>query len=56
MIAVVKVIAVMYIFMHLKFENPIIRAFAYIPTFLFLVLTFALNFLETWDYTYVMVP
>ena len=23
---------------------------------IFLVLTFALNFLETWDYTYVMVP
>jgi caa(3)-type oxidase subunit IV len=51
-IAVIKVIAVMYIFMHLKFDNPFIRAFVFVPTFLFFVLIFALNFLETWDYTY----
>lgn len=55
-IAVIKVIAVMYVFMHLKFDNPLIRAFVYIPTFLFMVLSFALNFLETWDYTYATLP
>ena len=51
-IAVVKVIAVMYIFMHLKFDNPMLRFFVYVPVFLFLVFGFALNFLETWEYTY----
>lgn len=52
LIAVVKVILVMYVFMHLKFDHPMLRFFVYIPVFFFLVLGFALNFLETWDYTY----
>ncbi|MBN9399846.1 MAG: cytochrome C oxidase subunit IV family protein ['Candidatus Kapabacteria' thiocyanatum] len=50
-IALIKVVAVMYIFMHLKFDNPFIRFFVYVPVFLFCVLTFALNFLESWAYT-----
>jgi caa(3)-type oxidase subunit IV len=49
-IAVVKVTAVMYIFMHLKFDNPMLRFFVYVPVFLFFVLSFALNFLEKWTY------
>lgn len=49
-IAVFKVAAVMYIFMHLKFDNPMLRYFVYVPVFLFLVLGFALNFLEKWTY------
>lgn len=51
-IAVIKVVCVMYIFMHLKFDNPIIRIAVYVPTFLFIIMVFALNFLETWHYTY----
>jgi len=51
-IAVIKVICVMYIFMHLKFDNPVLRLAVYIPVFLFCVLVFALNFLETFDYKY----
>ncbi|MFZ9870878.1 MAG: cytochrome C oxidase subunit IV family protein [Candidatus Kapaibacteriota bacterium] len=51
-IAVVKVIAVMYIFMHLKFDHPFLRFFVYVPVFLFLVLGFALNILESWSYTH----
>ena len=51
-IAVIKVVAVMYIFMHLKFDQPLLRIFVYIPVFLFVVMSFALNFLETWQYTY----
>jgi caa(3)-type oxidase subunit IV len=51
-IAVIKVIAVMYIFMHLKFDNPAIRFFVYVPVFLFTVMVFALNFLESWTYTH----
>ena len=50
-IAVLKVIMVMYIFMHLKFDNPLIRLVVYIPVFLFVVLAFALNFLESFPYT-----
>jgi caa(3)-type oxidase subunit IV len=42
-IAVFKVICVMYIFMHLKFDNPFLRFFVYVPVFLFFVLTFGLN-------------
>lgn len=49
-IAVIKVVCVMYIFMHLKFDNPMLRFFVYVPVFLFFVMAFALNFLETWDY------
>lgn len=53
-IAVIKVIAVMYIFMHLKFDHPLIRVFVYVPVFLFLVIVFALNVLESFDYTRVV--
>ena len=42
-IAVFKVLCVMYIFMHLKFDNPYLRFFVYVPVFLFLVLAFGLN-------------
>ncbi len=42
-IAVFKVMCVMYIFMHLKFDNPMLRFFVYVPVFLFLVLSFGLN-------------
>jgi caa(3)-type oxidase subunit IV len=42
-IAVFKVICVMYIFMHLKFDNPYLRFFVYIPVFLFFVMSFGLN-------------
>jgi len=31
--------------MHLKFDNKFIRAFVFVPIFLFFVLTFALNVL-----------
>lgn len=51
-IAVIKVMAVMYIFMHLKFDHPFLRFLVYIPAFLFVVLTFALNFLESWEYVH----
>lgn len=50
-IAVIKVVCVMYIFMHLKFDNPYLRFFVYVPVFLFFVMTFALNFLEKFTYT-----
>lgn len=42
-IAVFKVMCVMYIFMHLKFDNPMLRFFVYVPVFLFFVLSFGLN-------------
>ncbi|MFN4985669.1 MAG: cytochrome C oxidase subunit IV family protein [Ignavibacteria bacterium] len=42
-IAVFKVICVMYIFMHLKFDNPMLRFFVYVPVFLFFVMSFGLN-------------
>ncbi|MBM4150933.1 MAG: hypothetical protein FJ219_04720 [Ignavibacteria bacterium] len=45
LIAVVKSFMVFYIFMHLKFDNKFIRAFVFVPIFLFFVLTFALNVL-----------
>lgn len=51
-IAVIKVISVMYIFMHLKFENPMLRVFVYVPVFLFVVMSFALNYLDNWDYVH----
>ena len=50
-IAVIKVLAVMYIFMHLTFDHPWLRFFVYVPVFLFVVFGFALNFLESWPYT-----
>lgn len=51
-IAIIKVMCVMYIFMHLKFDNHLIRIAVYVPVFLFCIFVFALNFLETWHYTY----
>ncbi len=51
-IAVVKVMCVMYIFMHLKFDNPMLRFFVYVPVFLFFVMAFALNILEDWSYVH----
>jgi caa(3)-type oxidase subunit IV len=42
-IAVAKAWMVVYIFMHIKFDNPYIRVFIYIPLFLFCVLVFALT-------------
>ncbi len=49
-IAVIKVICVMYIFMHLKFDSPLLRFFVYVPVFLFIVMSFAFNFLENFSY------
>ncbi len=51
-IAVIKVTAVMYIFMHLKFDHPLLRFFVFVPVFLFFVISFALNFLEDWSYVH----
>lgn len=51
-IAVIKVVMVMYIFMHLKFDHPLLRLVVYIPVILFFIMCFGLNLLETWDYTY----
>lgn len=45
LIAFIKASMVFYIFMHLKFDNKFIRAFVFVPIFLFFVLTFALNVL-----------
>jgi caa(3)-type oxidase subunit IV len=47
-IAVLKVIMVMY--MHLKFDNPLLRITVYVPVFLFIVMSFALGFLEDFNY------
>lgn len=44
-IAFLKAAMVIYIFMHIKFDNKFLRAFIFIPVFLFCVLTFALNVL-----------
>ncbi|MBD1209034.1 MAG: cytochrome C oxidase subunit IV family protein [Ignavibacteria bacterium] len=44
-IAVAKAWMVVYVFMHIKFDNPYIRVFIYIPLFLFSVLVFALTVL-----------
>lgn len=49
-IAVIKVVCVMYIFMHLKFDKPFLRYFVYIPVFLFVAMTIGLNFLEHFSY------
>jgi caa(3)-type oxidase subunit IV len=49
-IAIIKVVCVMYIFMHLKFDNPMLRFFVYVPVFLFCVMCFAFNFLEKFTY------
>lgn len=45
LIAFVKAFMVFYVFMHLQFDNKFIRAFVFVPIFLFFVLTFALNVL-----------
>ena len=47
LIATFKVLMVLYIFMHLKFDNKYLRAFIFVPVFLFIVLVFALTTLET---------
>ena len=44
-IAFAKAIMVIYIFMHIKFDNKFLRVFIFVPLFLFSVLTFALNVL-----------
>jgi caa(3)-type oxidase subunit IV len=44
-IAVAKAWMVVYVFMHIKFDNPYIRVFIYLPLFLFAVLVFALTVL-----------
>jgi caa(3)-type oxidase subunit IV len=44
-IAVAKAWMVVYVFMHIKFDNPYIRVFIYVPLFLFSVLVFALTVL-----------
>lgn len=44
-IAVAKAWMVVYIFMHIKFDEPYIRVIIYIPLFLFCVLVFALTVL-----------
>lgn len=44
-IAIAKAWMVVYIFMHIKFDNPYIRVFIYVPLFLFSVLVFALTVL-----------
>ncbi|MBI3258767.1 MAG: cytochrome C oxidase subunit IV family protein [Ignavibacteriae bacterium] len=44
-IAFIKAIMVIYIFMHIKFDSKFLRAFIFVPLFLFCVLTFALNVL-----------
>ncbi|MES2767154.1 MAG: cytochrome C oxidase subunit IV family protein [Bacteroidota bacterium] len=44
-IAVLKVAAVIWIFMHIKFDNVYLRAMIFVPVFLFFVLTFALTVL-----------
>jgi caa(3)-type oxidase subunit IV len=50
LIATVKVCLVMYIFMHLKFDNKFLRVFVLVPVFLFIVMVFALTVLEKFDH------
>ncbi len=45
LIAVFKAALVIWIFMHLKFDNRRLRYFVYIPAFFFLTFVFALTFL-----------
>lgn len=45
LIAFLKAWMVVYVFMHIKFDNPYIRIFIYVPLFLFAVLVFALTVL-----------
>ena len=46
-IAAVKSAMVIWIFMHIKFDNPYLRAFIMVPLFLFIVMIFALTQLES---------
>ncbi len=43
LIAFAKAAMVVWIFMHIKFDNPYLRAMIFIPLFLFAVLFFALT-------------
>ncbi len=52
LIATVKVLMVMYIFMHLKFDNKYLRAFILVPVFLFIVMVFALTNLEDFHHPF----
>lgn len=45
-IAVVKASLVVWIFMHIKFDNPYLRTLIVVPLFLFGVMIFALALLE----------
>ncbi len=51
-IATIKVTMVLYIFMHLKFDNKYLRAFIFVPVFLFAVMVFALTNLETFHHPF----
>ena len=44
-IALLKAALVIWIFMHLKFDNRRLRYFVYVPAFFFLTLVFALTYL-----------
>jgi len=46
-IALAKAAMVVYVFMHIKFDQKFIRVFIGIPLFLFSVMVFALNALES---------
>lgn len=52
LIAVAKAAMVVYIFMHIKFDQKFIRVFIGIPLFLFSVMVFALNALESFTRTH----
>lgn len=52
LIATVKVCLVLWIFMHLKFDNKYLRAFILVPVFLFVVMVFALTNLETFHHPF----
>lgn len=45
LIAVLKATLVIWIFMHLKYDNRRLRYFVYIPAFFFLIFVFALTLL-----------
>ena len=52
LIATIKVSLVLYIFMHLKFDNKYLRAFVFVPVFLFFVMVFALTNLENFHHPF----
>jgi caa(3)-type oxidase subunit IV len=52
LIACFKVVMVMYIFMHLKFDNKYLRAFVLVPLFLFAVMVFAFTTLEDFHHPF----